>query len=302
MRKSKFNKYINSLRGIDGKLVIVTGANSGLGYYISRFALLKGARLVMACRNQSRAELAKEKLIKETGNPNIEIVIYDQSDFDSVDNFAKVIKDKYSDFYALVLNAGILLPKQKVDELHISLAYKTNFLGALSLVDKLQPLIEKSEEERRIIVQGSLASFKWKYKDKDKFIYGEMGGWRDYSLSKLCCSNLYVHYRDLNRNVHVKYLLCEPGVAATNLFSSFPNWFRPIAVGWIKLFTNTAEEGALSACKLLSDLAANGDYYRPRHLFAAEGLPKKGYFKVKYIYPEIIEDGFDIIKTYLYGQ
>ena len=296
MKKNKLDKYIESLKEIKDKLVIVTGANSGIGYYISRFALLKGARLIMACRNKERAESAKEKLIVETGNPNIDIALYDQSDFSSIDSFVSTLEDKYSDFYALVLNAGILKPKEKVDEYHISLVYKTNFLGAYYLLDKLQPLINNSTQERRIIIQGSTASFAFKYKNSNKLIYGELEGWKEYSLTKLGCSNLYAYYRDQNINLHVKYLLCEPGAAATNLFSSFPQWAKNITLWFLKSFTNTPEEGALSAIKLLCDLTANGDYYYPRHTLS--GLPKKHIFKRKYIIPKIIDDGKEVIKTY----
>ena len=102
MKKNKVDKYIDALHQIDGKLVIVTGANSGIGYEIAKIALIKGARVVLACRNESRAEQAKERLINETGKTSIEIYIYDQSDFKSVYKFAYTIKNYYLDFYAFL--------------------------------------------------------------------------------------------------------------------------------------------------------------------------------------------------------
>lgn len=297
-KKNKVERYIDSLHDISNKIVIITGANSGLGYEMSRVALLKGAHLVMACRSLERAEKAKKQLIEETGNENVDIEIYDQSKVQSIHSFSKLIKEKYSNFYALVLNAGIFLPKEVVDEYHISNVYRTNFIGANILLSDLQSFLRTAENEKRIVIQGSMASFFHKYKKKDKFIYGEDTPFKQYCLSKLCCSNLFIHYRDLNENVNVKYLLCEPGIATTNLFNGFKKWFKNLAFFFLKYLSNDARVGSLSGCKLICDLAANGDYYKPRHLFSSKGLPKKSKYPEKYIFKNIMIDAEEIISTY----
>ncbi len=298
IKKNKIDRYIDSLHDIKGKTVIVTGANSGLGYEISRVALLKGAHLVMACRNLDRANSAKAKLIKDTGRDDIVIEQYDQSKVTSIHAFSKTILEKYSDFYSLVLNAGIYLRYPEVDEFHISRVYRNNFIGANILLKDLEKFLNNVDEEKRIIIQGSMASFAYKYKNKDKFIYGEDKAMKQYCLSKLCCSNLYVYYRDRNTNAHVKYLLCEPGIATTNLFNGFEKWFKNLALLFMKIFTNSAREGALSACKLMCDVAANGDYYKPRHFFTSKGLPKKRVFPKEYIFPNIMGDAEEVVKVY----
>ena len=297
-KMNKVDRYIASLNDITGKTVIITGANSGLGYEMARVALLKHAHLVMACRSLERAESAKEKLIQETGSNDIVIEQFDQSEIDKIEIFAKRIIDKYPDFYALVLNAGIFLPKEIVDEYHISNVYRTNFLGAYKLVSCLKDFLDNSKIERRIIIQGSVASFRYKYKNKDKFIYGEVAPLKQYALSKLCISNVYVHFRDNNQNPYVKYLLCEPGVAFTNLFHNFKEWFKKIAFIYLKYFTNSSREGSLSGCKLMCDVAANGDYYRPRGIFPAVGLPKKAKYTKRAIFPNIISDAEEMLNNY----
>ena len=295
---NKTDRYIASLHDISGKTVIITGANSGLGYETARVALLKHAHVVMACRSLERAESAKEKLIKDTGNDDIVIEQFDQADIQGTEAFAKRIIKKYPDFYALILNAGIFLPKEVVDEYHVSSVYRTNFLGAYVLMKHLKDFLDESESERRIIIQGSVASFRYRYKNKDKFIYGEMAQLKQYALSKLCVSNVYVYYRDNNKNPNVKYLLCEPGVAFTNLFHNFKEWFKKIAFIYLKYFTNSARVGSLSGCKLMCGAAANGDYYRPRGPFTAVGLPKKAKYSKRAIYPNIITDAEEVLKNY----
>ena len=296
-KKNKIDKYIDALHQLDNKTVIITGANSGLGFETARVALLKGAKVVMACRSLERAEKAKEELIQETGSNNIAIEEYDQQHASSILKFTKTIKEKYSDFYALVLNAGIFLPNEVVDEFHISSVYRTNFIGSLILLKELNSFLETSNQERRIVFQGSVASFISKY-NNNKFIYGENKPLKQYNLSKLCITNLYAHYRDSNKNPYVKFLLCEPGVAFTNLFRNFKKWFKRIAFPFLKCFGASAREGSLSACKLICDVTANGDYYRPRGLFTAKGLPKKSELPLKYINKQIIIDGEEIAKIY----
>ena len=297
-KKTKIDKYIDSLNRIDGKTVVITGSNSGIGFEIAKIALLKGAKVVMACRSKERAILAKDKLVEITGSNNIVIEQYDQSNIESIKTFVETIKSKYPDFYSLVLNAGIFLSEEKVDEFHVSNVYKTNYLGAYILLKQLKGFLDDSEVERKIIIQGSVASFSYKYKNKDKFIYGEEKEMKQYSLSKLCISNLYVHYRDNNINPYTKYLLCEPGAAPTNLFRNLGKWYKKITVIFLKHFCCSNLEGSLSACKLLCDVSANGDYYHPRGLFTIKGLPKRGIFPQKYINKRIIEDGEEIANIY----
>ena len=297
-KKNKIDQYIDLLHRLDEKTVIITGANSGIGFEIARIALLKGANVIMACRSISRAETAREQLINETGSDNIAIEQYDQSNIQSIHSFSKIINDKYFNFHALILNAGTFLAEKEVDEYHISNVYKTNFLGAYVLLNDLQDFLRNSEEEKRIIIQGSVASFAHKYKNKDKFIYGEEKPFKQYCLSKLCISNLFVYHRDRNSNSFVKYLLCEPGAAPTNLFRSFKKWVKNITVSFLKGFCASTREGSLSACKLMCDVVSNGDYYHPRGLFTTKGLPTRGKFPKRFINENIINDGEETLKNY----
>ena len=137
-----------------------------------------------------------------------------------------------------------------------------------------------------------------KYKSKDNLIFGKGRPMKQYALSKLCISNLYAYHRDNNKNVNVKYLLCEPGAAATGLFKTFPKWFKKLAIGFLNIFTNSPKKGSLSGCKLMCDICANGDYYRPGGLFTISGFPKKAKFKSKTVYPNIISDAQEMLKQY----
>lgn len=295
---NKSERYISSLREIKDKLVIVTGANSGIGYNIAKIALIKGAKVVLACRNESRANKAKETLIKETNNSNIEIFLYDQNDINSINRFAQAIKEQYKNFYALVLNAGIMYPKDVVDEKGISSVYRTNFLGAYELMNKIDPFLKEANEEHRIIIQGSMASYFYKYKNKTKFLNGKYSDFKQYSLSKLCCSNLFINRAKNNKNMYVKYGLCEPGIVDTGLFKNMNKWVRIPSRIFMPMISNSGLNGSLPAATLLCEIMANGDYYKPAHLFSAKGLPKKHKFPNKLDNENIIIDAKETIKKY----
>jgi short-subunit dehydrogenase len=61
------------------KLVVITGANSGIGYETTKALAQKGAFIIMVCRNEERAETARQKIMDETGNTGLEVVLCDFS-------------------------------------------------------------------------------------------------------------------------------------------------------------------------------------------------------------------------------
>ena len=80
-----YTKYLDKLESLEDKVVIVTGANSGLGYQTSLALAYKNARVIMACRNLEKAENAKNKILKLVPNAKIDICKYDQGSFESIE-------------------------------------------------------------------------------------------------------------------------------------------------------------------------------------------------------------------------
>ena len=163
-QRAQVSKFIkDNIAPLNNKLVIVTGANSGLGFHICQIALYKGARILMACRNIDRANKAKLELLKQFPNSQIDIVIYDQSSISSCRELAKEIIEKYSNFSALVLNAGVYCPKKKMESKDgFPLTSGINVFGVIAILEGLQPLLSTAQEEKRIIFQSSLAAFIYK--------------------------------------------------------------------------------------------------------------------------------------------
>jgi NAD(P)-dependent dehydrogenase (short-subunit alcohol dehydrogenase family) len=91
---------------LDGKLFIVTGANTGLGFEATRALVKRGAKVILACRNLERANEAIKKIREETQNGEMIALELDLADFDSIKKFVDVIKKDYPKFDCLINNAG----------------------------------------------------------------------------------------------------------------------------------------------------------------------------------------------------
>lgn len=89
------------------KIVIITGANKGIGKEAAKQIAKLGAKIYMACRSLDSSYQAKEEIIKETGNNNVFVRHLDLASVDSIINFAKQFKKEESKLDVLINNAGI---------------------------------------------------------------------------------------------------------------------------------------------------------------------------------------------------
>ncbi|HOZ02737.1 MAG TPA: SDR family NAD(P)-dependent oxidoreductase [Bacilli bacterium] len=300
----RINRYIrDNLADLEGKKVIVTGANSGIGFSICDVLLFKDAHIVMACRNMQRAEEARDLLMQRHPNAFIDIVMFDQSSLSSIDHFVQLLKNEHNDFYALILNAGVFSPKKSSTfENYVPLTIGTNFLGPLYLLSLIQDFLTTVKTEKRIILQGSLAYHFVHYKNKNlSLLNGKQSLMKQYFISKLGISQVFSFYSSSNTNPYVKYLLAEPGISNTQIIRNYKKWFKIIANGFLSVFLHSNVKASLSACHLACQIVANGDYYRPRGLWSVSGYPHLSHFKKKRVDYRIIIDGLDVLGS-LYAK
>ncbi|CAE6427330.1 unnamed protein product [Rhizoctonia solani] len=123
---------------LSGKLVIVTGANSGIGLEAARALARLGARVVLACRNEAKGEEAKSSIIKSTGNSKIEVELLDCGKFASVRAFLKRWKERgLNKVDILINNAGGLTSTTSVTEDGFEQTYEANHLSHVLLTHGL---------------------------------------------------------------------------------------------------------------------------------------------------------------------
>lgn len=284
----KIKKYIENLPSLEGKKIIITGANSGLGFAMADVCLSKGAKVVFACRNANKAAAAIDNLHNLYPNSEISLIIYDQSSLASCRKFVDEIFDKHSDFFGLVLNAGVFnCGKGKMTGDGYPMVTGTNSYGLAAILDQIQVHLDKINDEKRIVIQGSLAALLSKYKNLKNSTQNPNGNhFCQYNISKKMCLNLYNFYAQNNTSMYVKYLYCEPGISKTNIIRNYSNWFRKIADLFMKICCQSALEGCLPAMELLCKKVSNATAMRPKLLFAIRGLPKERIINKKHLVPE----------------
>ncbi|EUC61639.1 short-chain dehydrogenase/reductase [Rhizoctonia solani AG-3 Rhs1AP] len=123
---------------LQGKLAIVTGANSGVGFKVARALAGMGAHVVLACRNKLRGEEAREKIVRLTGNPQVDLEIFDCASFESVQAFlSRWEKRPAKTVDILVNNAGVMTGTLGITRDNFEQTYQSNHLAHLLLTHEL---------------------------------------------------------------------------------------------------------------------------------------------------------------------
>lgn len=168
-----------------GKTVVVTGANAGIGYFTSEQLARAGAHVVLACRDQERAEAAVSAIRRRVRNASVEATPLDVADRASVDRAAHALADRER-VDALVLNAGIVHPpaRRTTDAYGNELVLATNVLGHFRLTAQSLPVLRRSPGSR-VVLLGSLASRLARFPLDDLQLESSYNGWTAYARSKI---------------------------------------------------------------------------------------------------------------------
>ena len=151
--------YANSRYHFLGKTVVVTGANTGIGKETALDLVKRGAKVILACRDEQRATDAAKDIIAETGSDKVLVRIVDLSSFESVRAFARLINETEERLDILVNNAGFIGSYQLTKDGYESIFqvnYLSHFLLTLLLLDKMK----KSAPSRIVNVSALAHEFK----------------------------------------------------------------------------------------------------------------------------------------------
>lgn len=129
----------NGSDGVDlnGRVIVITGANSGIGKEMTTYAAAKGAKVYMVCRSKERAEKARDEIISATKNENVKVVEADVSEFSSIRKAVKVLQAQESKIDCLVCNAGALLNDKRVTSEGNECTIASHLIGGSYLLSNL---------------------------------------------------------------------------------------------------------------------------------------------------------------------
>lgn len=254
-----------------GRTAIVTGANTGIGFETARMLALRGAAVVIACRNPAKGESALARIRAEHPEAKVSLAALDLADLDSVASFAADFAAHHDRLDLLIANAGVMVPPSSRTKQGFELQIGTNHLGHFALVGRLLPLLEQTAGARVVVVASSAASFgRMDFEDlsSDRKPYR---AWSAYSQSKL--ANL-LFMLELGRRLeragsHVLVTGAHPGWTATDLqrTAGVARFLNP-------LFAMKPPRGALPTLRAAVDpTATQGSYFGPSGMSELRGPP-----------------------------
>ncbi len=253
-----------------GRTAVVTGANSGIGFEAARALAIKGARVILACRDETRGLDAVSRIRKETPVASAELLTLDLASLDSVRAFAAELKASHDRLDLLINNAGVMIPPESKTEDGLELQIGVNYFGHFALTGLLIDTLAAAPGSR-IVTVSSLAHRTGRI-DFDSF-RGEKPykPWREYCQSKLADLMFAIELqRRLERTGQdTASLAVHPGFTRTDLQRH--NRFISFSV---KFWSNSTEQGALPTLYAATAPEAEpGGYYGPDGFYEATGYP-----------------------------
>jgi len=275
------NKWTSEdISNLEGKKVIVTGANSGLGFEASKMFAENNAHVVMACRSLEKGRKARKKIEEKVDEASLEVRKIDLASLKSVEDFADEYKANNDSLDILCNNAGVMaIPRSETKD-GFEKQLGVNHLGHFALTDHLIDLLLDTEGSR-VVTQSSGLHENGEIDFDDLMMEESYDKWEAYAQSKL--ANVLFGY-ELDRkleNKEVKSVVCHPGYASTNLQYKGPQEEgSKIRLGLMKvantLVAQSARKGALPMMYAsTSDEIEGGEYIGPGGLANMRGYPEK---------------------------
>jgi NAD(P)-dependent dehydrogenase (short-subunit alcohol dehydrogenase family) len=265
---------------MSGKHVVVTGANSGLGFGLARRLAAAGAEVVMAVRSSTKGEAAAAQIRRSAPAAKLSVKLIDLASLASVEAFAESVTSEGRPIDVLINNAGVMTPPtRQVTSDGFELQFGANHLGHFALTGRLLPLLAGG----RVVTVSSIAATQKNIRFDDVNATGEYKPMYSYGIAKL--SQLMFAF-ELERRSRagrwgVTSNAAHPGLTKTNLLSGASyglqkptlssrltqlTW-RLLPFMWLEV-----DEGIKPTLyAAVSPDAAGASYYGPRGLYETAG-------------------------------
>jgi NAD(P)-dependent dehydrogenase (short-subunit alcohol dehydrogenase family) len=245
------------------KIILVTGANSGMGKATVAALSDRSAKVIMLCRSIKRGKQAFDEIMQTPGR-DVRLMLCDLGSMESIRAFAKSFKAEYSHLDVLINNAGVITLDRRETSDGLELQFGVNHIGHFMLTLLMLELLKKVPDSRIVIVgSGAHKVGKIHFDDLGLKKYNVI---RSYSQSKL--SNL-LFARELDRrlkekNIPVTVNVAHPGAVATQMGVDRKTQFGKTIVAMLKPFFLTPAQGARTAVFLATDPSVadvSGQYF-----------------------------------------
>lgn len=238
---------------MEGKIVLITGGNAGIGLATAKSLAAKGAEVIITSRSDEKGKNGVDQIKKASGSEKISYQLLELSSQKNVRDFADRIGKNYPKIDVLINNAGCFIGDKVINEDGIEMQFATNHIGHFLLTNLLLPNL-KAAGKARVICLSSMAHKSAKSVDLTDINYekSDYKGWASYARSKIC-NVLFA--RELGKRLDgsgVTSYSLHPGGVRTHIAEKNVSWYMKL--GWIilKPLMISVEEGAATSIFLAS--------------------------------------------------
>ncbi len=259
-----------------GKTVIVTGANTGIGYETALALFEAGAHVVLACRSERNAHDAEARLRAQGGKGSLETAILNLANLEAVGDFASAFIQKHAKLDILINNAGVMTPPASKTDDGFELQFGVNFLGHYALTGHLYPLLNATPGSR-IVTVSSMAYLRGTIDFDNLRSEHSYDAFRAYCQSKLANVLFAV---ELQRRIgaagdQVISVAAQPGANKTDLSRFMTQTEYNAAIERIGELMDPWQGALPSLYAAVADDVKGGDFYSPDEPGGYRGYPAK---------------------------
>lgn len=245
---------------MNGKVVLVTGATSGIGQETAIGLAKMGAQVIITGRNKQRGQAAVREIQQASGNPKVDLMIADMTSQADIECLADDVIAKYPRLDVLVNNVGMVVDKRQLTVDGIELNFAVNHLAGFLLTHRLLPLLQKSAPARVVnVTGGALGKVDLENLQAEK---GKYIGFFAYSHSKSIMMAAAYEFAQRLKGTGVTVNAAYPGsVTTTNMGSqrsTLPLLLRPLFKAVRTVMDISAAEAARSSIYLASSPEVEG--------------------------------------------
>jgi NAD(P)-dependent dehydrogenase (short-subunit alcohol dehydrogenase family) len=267
---------------LSGKIIVVTGANSGIGYEAALEFARKRAKVILACRDLGKARAAAAQIAASAPNSDVEVMALDLSSLASIRAFADAFHLQHPALHVLCNNAGVMAIPYRTTADGFEMQFGTNHLGHFALTGLLLDRLLASDYARVVNVSSTGHRFGQIRFDDLQWKNG-YSKWRAYGQSKLAnlLFTLELQRRADAAGAKLLSVACHPGYAATNLQAVGPRMQGSSLMEYLtevgnKYLAQSAAMGALpTEYAAVAPDVHGADYIGPDGFAEQHGHPKK---------------------------
>ena len=254
------------------KIVIITGANRGIGKEAAKEIAKLDAKVYMACRSLDSANQVRDEIIKETNNESVFVLQLDLASIESINSFVASFKNEESKLDVLINNAGITSRTKKLNDAGVELTFAINVLGHHYLTKLLIDLLEKSSSSRIINVASEYAGdLDLKDINYDKRNYDTTAAYKQSKQANRMLTREWAK-RLVDENISV-YSMTPGWVPSTDLFREESTLNKVVIKTAGFIGGRSVEQGADTIVWLASSnkiVGSNGGFFRDRKELACQ--------------------------------